>query len=148
LCTPRIFVWKNMMDILDNFWGAIGILIGVALIYVLFRLAHPYSEKVRDVLEAHLTGCFADAGIWFIIVLVASQLATHNSLLWYVFMQILGTSFFNVQFVTWSMLLIPLSFSIHKAYGRYEYRGLAIAGLCVIAFGLGFYYWSILSPKV
>jgi hypothetical protein len=134
-----------MMDTLDSFWGAIGILIGVALIYVLFRLAHPYSEKVREVIEAHLTGCFADAGTWFIIVLIASQLATRNSLLWYVFMQVLDTSFFNVQFVTWSMLLVPLNFSIHKAYGQYDYRGLAIAGLCVIALGLGFYYWNILS---
>jgi hypothetical protein len=137
-----------MMDILDSFWGAIGILMGAALIYVLFRLAHPYSEKARDVIEAHLAGCFADAGIWFIIVLIASQLATRNSLLWYAFMQILDTSFFNVQFVTWSMLLVPLSFSIHKAYGRYDYRGLAIAGLCIIALGLGVYYWNILSSLV
>jgi hypothetical protein len=44
------------------------------------------------------------------------------------------------------MLMVPLSFSVHKAYGRYDYRGLAISVLCAIALILGFYYWVRLAP--
>lgn len=131
-----------MTEILDSFWGAMGILTVVAFIYVLFRLEHPYSEKARGVIGAHLTGCFIDAGAWFLIVFVAAQLAARSPTLWYIFIRILDTSFLNVSFVTWSMLLVPLSFSVHKAYWRYDYRGLAIGGLCAIALILGFYYWG------
>jgi hypothetical protein len=135
-----------MTEILDNFWGAAGIFLVVAIIYVLFSLEHPYSEKAKGVIGAHLTGCFIDAGVWFVIVFAAAQLAIRSPTLWYIFTQILDTSFFNVSFVTWSMLLIPLSFSVHKAYSRYDYRGLAIGGLCAIALILGLYYWGQLVP--
>jgi hypothetical protein len=135
-----------MTEILDSFWGAMGILTIVAVIYAVFRLEHPYSEKAKGVIGAHLTGCLTDAGAWFMIVVVASQLAIRSPTLWYIFIRILDTSFFNVTFVTWSMLLVPLSFSVHKAYGRYDYRGPAIGVLCAIALILGFYYWVRLAP--
>lgn len=128
---------------MHNFWGAIGILLVVTLIYVIFCVRHPYSEKAKDVIGAHLVGCLADAGVWCALVVVASQLAYRSPSLWYLFMRVLETSFFNVQFITGSMLLVPLAFSIHEAYGRYDYRGWAILGLCVSALILGFYYNSI-----
>ena len=137
-----------MIEIIDSFWGAIGILSIVSLIYALFRLEHPYSEKAKAVIGAHLRGCFIDAGVWFVIVFVAAQLANRSINLWYVFTRILDTSFLNVSFVTWSMLLIPLSFSIHKACGRYDYRGLAMGGLCTIALILGLFYWNYQSVSV
>jgi hypothetical protein len=131
-----------MIDTLDNFWAAIGILVAVATIYVLFRIAHPYSEGAKNVIGSHLVGCLADAGIWFVIVLITSQLALNNPPLGYVFMRVIGTSFLNVQFVTWSMLLVPLSFSVHKAYPRFDYRPWAIGIMCIVAFVLGLYYWN------
>jgi hypothetical protein len=130
----------NFLEIMSNFWAALVILAAVTIGYLLFVMKHSYSEKAKDAFQAHLKGCIVDAVVWFAIFGIAVVLASRNIEAGQLFVQVIGTKIFNVPLIMWSMVVVPITFSVHKAYGGFDYRGVTIGSFVLIGFVYGIYY--------
>ena len=75
--------------------------------------------------------------MWFVFAFASLALASENIKLATVFAQVVGT----FPIVTLSLLIVPMTFSIHNACSRYDYRWYAVASFLGIALLCGAYYW-------
>ena len=131
----------DFLEILSNFWAAFAILAAVGIGYVLFVTRHSYSEKAKDAFQSHLKGCIVDGTVWFAILAAALALGTQNLKAQWIFEQVIGTKILNVPLIMWSMVFVPITFSVHSAHKRFDYRAPAVGILLAIALVCGIYYW-------
>jgi uncharacterized membrane-anchored protein len=142
----KSFIKKRSIDIMDtieifhNFVATIVIFGAVTFIYLSFIIAHPYSKKARDSITPYLNGCMAEALVWFALTVVAIVLTNQNALLASVFLQVVGTNVLSVSIIALSFIIVPITFSIHNACSRIDYRPWAIGGFVAIAFFAGIIY--------
>jgi hypothetical protein len=131
----------NLLEILSNFWAALVIFLAVAVGYVLFTLRHPHSTVAKDEIEASLKGCGVDTVVWCSIAGIAIGL---GNLQYFqaeaLFEGVVGTKIIGVPLIMWSMIFVPLAFAIHKAYGGFDYRWIAVSAFVIIGFFFAIYY--------
>jgi hypothetical protein len=130
----------NIAEMFSNFYAAFAIFALVAIGFFVFVTVHPHSKAAKDAIFSHLKGCTIDAVLWIVIVGIAIILGEQNVQLENVFEQVIGTKILSVPLITWSMIFVPLTFSIHKAYGGFDYRLPAIGIFLLIAFIYAIYY--------
>ncbi len=130
----------NFAEVISNFYAAFFIFAVVAIIYLAFKLVHPYSEKASSAILSHLKGCTLDIVMWIVIlgiaIMLASNLEAQN-----IFVSVIGTTVLNVSLITWSMIIIPITFSVHKACNRFDLRLPAVFFFIGLAGVFGLYYW-------
>jgi hypothetical protein len=130
----------------NSFLSALGLSIGMIVLYLFIRIRHPYAERTREVVEAAFQGFLINAAIWTVLVLVASSLRESDVNLWKLVILILDTSFLCVSFVNWSLVGLPIVFAMYEhSNHRIDYRTHAVLGVCIVAFVLAVIYYHSLG---
>ena len=127
-------------EIFNNFLIATSVFAVVTILYLIFVFKHPYSKKAKAAIESPLKGLMIEATLWFVIAFVAIGLTSQNMRLASVFGQVVGTTIV-IPIVAWSLIIVPITFSIHNAHKGFDYRAIAIGAFPIISVVLGVYYW-------
>ena len=133
----------SFITVLESLVATTLILAVVGIGYLAFSIKHPRSEKTKESVESTLLGCLAEACTWFAITVAAMVLyASQNFRLATVLIEVVGANMFSVTLIALSFVIVPMTFSMHKASGKkYKYHLYAIVAFMTAALFLGLYYW-------
>ncbi len=131
----------NFNGIISNLAPAAIILGIVFIILVAFVRKHQFSKAAREAIESQVSGCLVNAIVWEILAIAAILLSLQNVKLSNAYLQVVGANSVSAVLFPLSFVIVPMTFSVHKAYPRYDCRILAIVIFIVAAFVLGLCYY-------